>query len=73
MRKPVLCLREQQRCRSACAYAQSDQLVVHCLSSTICILAISKVSRFQLASVADQAGLNLLWSKSPEDRFSRVL
>ena len=36
----------------------------------ICILAISKSSRFKLASVAEQAGLNLTWSKIPEDTFS---
>ena len=28
--------------------------VVHCLDSMICILALSKVSRFYLASVAEQ-------------------
>ena len=43
---------------------------VRCLDSIICILAISKVSRFYLASVAEYAGLNLTWSKSPEDTFS---
>ena len=32
---------------------------------------MSKVSRFWLASVAEQAGLNLTWSKIPEDIFSR--
>ena len=36
----------------------------------ICILAISKVSRFYVASVAEQAGLNLTRSKIPEDTFS---
>ena len=45
--------------------------VVRCLDSMICILAISKVSRFKLASVAEQACLNLTWSKIPEDTFSR--
>ena len=35
------------------------------------IRAISKVSRFYLASVAVQAGLNLTWSKISEDMFSR--
>ena len=45
--------------------------VVHCLKSVICILAISKVSRFWLASVAEQAGLNLTMSKIFEDTFSR--
>ena len=33
------------------------------------VLAISKVSRFKLASVADQAGLNMTWQKIPEDTF----
>ena len=37
----------------------------------IYILAISTVSRLWLASVAEQAGLNLTWSKLPEDTFSR--
>ena len=45
--------------------------VVRCLDSIICILALSKVSRFQLASVAEQAGLNLTWSKISEDAFLR--
>ena len=45
--------------------------VVRCLDSMICILALSKVSRFQPVSVAKQAGLNLTWSKIPEDTFSR--
>ena len=44
--------------------------VVRCLDSMICIFAISKVSRFKLVSVAEQAGLNLTWSKIPEDTFS---
>ena len=37
----------------------------------ICILAISKVSRFKLANVAEQIGLNLTWSKIQEDMFLR--
>ena len=45
--------------------------VVRCLESILCILAISKVSRFQLASVAEQAGLNVTWSKITKDTFSR--
>ena len=32
--------------------------------------ANNKVSRFKLASVAEQAGLNLTWSQNPEDMFS---
>ena len=43
--------------------------VVRCLDSMTRVLAISKVSRFYLASVAEQAGLNLTWSKIPEDTF----
>ena len=43
--------------------------IVRCLESMICLLAISKVSRFQLASVTEQAGLNLTQSKIPEDTF----
>ena len=45
--------------------------VVRCLDSKISILAISKVSRFQLASIAEQAGLNVTWLKITEDTFSR--
>ena len=45
--------------------------VVRCLDSMICILAISKVSRLLLASVAEHAGWNLAWSKIPEDTFLR--
>ena len=47
-----------------------NTFVGHCLDSMICILAISKVSRFSLASVAEQAGLNVTWLKIPEDTFS---
>ena len=47
--------------------------VVRCLDSMICILAIPKVSRFWLASVAEQAGLNLTCSKIPKDMFLRDL
>ena len=45
--------------------------VVPCLNSTICTLAIAKVSKFWLVSVAEQAGLSLTWLKIPEDTFSR--
>ena len=44
--------------------------VVRCLVSMICIFATSKISRFYLDSVAEQAGLNLIWSKITEDMFS---
>ena len=45
----------------------SAPLFFHCLNSMICILDISKISRFTLASVAEQAGFNITWSKIPED------
>ena len=45
--------------------------IVCCLDSMICILSISKVSSFYLASIAKQAGLNLTRLKIPQDRFSR--
>ena len=54
MRKPVLCLCEQQRCwsacastqfRSACASAQSDQhLCCSCLDSIIPLVSVSEIS-----------------------------
>ena len=43
--------------------------VVRCLDSMLCILALSKVSRFKLVSVAEQACLNLTWSKIPKTQF----
>ena len=43
--------------------------VVRCLDSKIPVLANSKISRFQLASVAAQAGLSLAWSKTLKTRF----
>ena len=74
MRKCVYVICDQQRRRSACASAQSDHhLCFRCLDSMICILAISKVSRFYLASVAEQACLNLTWSKISVDTFLRDL
>ena len=45
--------------------------VVRCLNSMLYILAISKVARFLLAAVAEQAGLNVTWLKIAEDTFLR--
>ena len=55
------------------AYPRSliSTFIVRCLDSMICILALSKVSRFQQVSVAEQTGLNLTLSKILEDTFSR--
>ena len=70
MTKPAFAICEQQRRRSACASAQSDQrLCFRCLDSIIPILAIFKISRLQLVSVAEQAGLSLTWAKTPKTGF----
>ena len=46
--------------------------VVRCLDSIIPpILAKSKISRLEQVSAAEQAGLSLTLSPTPEDRFSR--
>ena len=72
MRKPVYALCEQQKRRSACASAQSDQrLCFRCLDIMIALLSIADVSSLYLVSAAEQAGLSLTWSQIPEDRFSR--
>ena len=34
------------------------------------IVAITKISRLSLASVAEQAGLSLTWSDTPKGKFS---
>ena len=44
--------------------------VVCCLASIISILAKSKISRLQLVSEAEQAGLSHTWSQIPEDMIS---
>ena len=49
---------------------QSDQHLCCSLLRYYVYLLYPKVSRFLLASVAEQAGLNLTWSKFPEDTFS---
>ena len=45
-------------------------LVVHCLDSIIPPLAIAEISRLQLVSPAEQAGLIIKLVANPEDRFS---
>ena len=45
--------------------------VVCCLDSTAPPVVILEISRLQLTSVAEQAGLNLTGSKIPADKFSR--
>ena len=61
---------EQQRCRLACASAQSDQHLCCLLLRQYDIYTCSIKSFTILASfVAEQAGLNLTWSKIPKDTF----
>ena len=66
MRKPVFAICEQQRHNPR---SLISAFVVHCLDSTIPILAKSKSSRLHLASEAEQAGLSTRL-QTPEDRFS---
>ena len=64
---------EQQRRRSACTSAQSDQHLCCSLVSNISLDSIVEISRLYLASVAVQAGLCLAWSETPKDTFCRVV
>ena len=50
------------------AYPRSlfSAFIVRCLDS---IFAIAEISRLQLASVAEQAGLSLTWSQTPKTGF----
>ena len=54
MRKPV--------------YAQGHRSA--CIDSIILLLAIAKISRLQLVSVVELAGLSSYLVETPEDRFS---
>ena len=71
MRKLAFAICEQQRHRSACASAQSDQRLCCSLPgpSIIPVLSIVKISSLYLASVAAQAGLCLTRSKTPKAGF----
>ena len=64
MRKPVSAICEQQRCRSACSL--NSAFVVHCLDR---IIPKSKISRHQLVSVAEEAGLSPTWSQPLKTGF----
>ena len=44
--------------------------VVRCLHSIIFLVSISEMSRLQLASVAEKAGLSLTWSQLRRQVFS---
>ena len=44
--------------------------VIRCLDSVMSLVSVTKISSLMLASVAEQAGLSLTWSETPEDMFS---
>ena len=44
--------------------------VVRWLDSVMSLVSVTKISSLILASVAEQAGLCLTWSETPEDTFS---
>ena len=45
-------------------------VVVRCLDSVMSLVSVTKISSLMLASIAEQASLNLIWSETPEDTFS---
>ena len=68
--KTCFAIGEQQRRRSDCAGAQSDQrLSCSLLDSIIHLVSISETSSLQLVSVAEQAGLSLNWSQTLKTGF----
>ena len=44
--------------------------VVGCLDNVMSLVSVTEISSLMLASVAEQAGLSLTWSETPEDTFS---
>ena len=44
--------------------------VVRCLDSVMSLVSVTKISSLMLASVAEQTGLSLTWSETPQDTFS---
>ena len=72
MRKPVYAICEQQGSdQTVHPHSLVSNLFVHCFDSIIPIVAKPKVSSLSLVLVAEQTGLNLTWSHTSEDRFSR--
>ena len=70
MRKPVLPYANNKGADQP-AHLRSliSAFVVRYLDSIIPILAKSKISRLQLVSVVEQAGLSLTWSETPKTGF----
>ena len=73
MRKRVLCNMRNNKGADQPAHPRSviSTFVFRCLDSTTPLLVIFEISKLQLASVAEQAGLNLTWSKISKDMFLR--
>ena len=44
--------------------------VIRCLDSIMSLVYTNKISRLQLATLAEQASLSLTWSHTSEERFS---
>ena len=71
MIKRVLCYMRTTKAQISLQSVQSDQrLYCRCLDSVMSLVSVTKISSLMLASVAEQAGLNLTWSETPEDTFS---
>ena len=68
MRKCVLCHMRTTKAQFRLRILISV-FVVHCLYSIISLDSIAEISRLQLVSVAEQAGLCLAWLETPEDTF----
>ena len=45
--------------------------VIRCLGTVFPLVSIDTIARLQLAFVAEQSCLSLIWSQTSEDRFSR--
>ena len=67
MRKRVLC---HMRTTKAQIRLRIRAFVVRYLDSIISLDSITKFSRLELASVAEQVSVCLAWSETPEDTFS---
>ena len=59
------------KCADQPAHPRSviSAFVVRCLDSVMSLVSVTKISNLMLASVAEQAGLILTWSETPEDTF----
>ena len=69
VRKPAFIICEQRRRSAWHPRSLISAFVVRCLDSIISLVYISHISRLQLASVAEQAGLCLTWSETPKTGF----